>query len=319
MRMIVLVTCFFLQSCSAILNSVSGYRPLDIPQSKQKKLTPAESRRISWLIRDILPAKRGRAELESTMLNAQQVPNPEHGAALTAGAAGALATGAPLSPSAGHVFGAVGMGVSVVGSLSRGPYFMILSRLYLTEAIEDPAAATRHARMDMLQRFLRAAHLSGLDVQCRTNCQGDEHATWRVYRLFGASEPLWAILRLADMSKAPPDPLRDQILGFTPTWQSQSDTPGQTVTTHSIAIVRVEPKSFDYKKNNYGFFDEFAWDNPVARQLLKAMSGDGRWVFAWNVGNQQNIVAWAGRLFVHRQSLATWGDRANLIEYEITE
>jgi hypothetical protein len=311
-----------LVSCASVSSSIGkalhGYRDLDIPEAQRRELSRQDARNVSWLIREIIPAKV-RVDMEkATGGRVDQAESATHGAALVAGTIAAAATGAPLSTTGGSAFGAAGLGISVLGASSTGNWYHQLGRLYLGDETSSAFDARLLARKDMLVRFQKGLLEAGLSAECRTNCQGpDGELPWRVYELSGAPEPLWAIIRFGDMESAPIDPLRDQILGFKPRWQSAEIGRNAGVSAHAIVITREEPKGDVFSYRNRA---AYAFDNPKAQKLLRAMSQDGHWVFALRDGPAQHLVAWSGRLFKHAYSKPLlFGDKANLIDYEILE
>ncbi len=316
------VLAISLVGCASVSSSIGtalhGYRDLDIPEAQRRGLPRQEARNVSWLIREIIPAKV-RADIEkATGDRVDQAASATPGAALAAGTLATAATGAPLSATGGSAFGAAGLGVSVLGSLGTGNWYHQLGRLYLGNETGSAFDARLLARKDMLARFQKGLLEAGLNAECRTNCEGPEgELPWRVYELSGAPEPLWAIIRLGDMESAPIDPLRDQILGFKPRWQSAEIGRNAGVSAHAIVITREEPKGDVFSYRNRA---AYAFDNPKAQQLLRAMSQDGHWVFALRDGPAQHLVAWSGRLLKHAYSKPLlFGDKANLIDYEILE
>ncbi|NJD08475.1 MAG: hypothetical protein FIA97_18550 [Methylococcaceae bacterium] len=205
----------------------------------------------------------------------------------------------------------------LLGSLPRGHFYRVIGRVFQDASFQSAAEATIAARWDMIHRFESAARAAGLTAQCSANCGEDKAITWRTYRLSGGSEPLWAAMHLSDVEPAPSDPNRDTALGFVPIWQSAMLKDGEGATTHALVISRSEPKAFE--KGNYGHVSVIAWNNPKAQKVLREMTRDGRYVFAWNFFNDQQVAAWKGRLFIHKKDTSAFSDRANLIEYEILE
>ncbi len=322
LKRIALITglAIWLTGCVSIGNAIHGYHDLSVPEDKRKDLQIQEARNLSWLIREILPANTSRVKLEKAMgEHVGQVASATHDTALAAGTIAAAATGLPLSSTGGSAFGAAGLGVSVLGSLSgTGNWYYQLGRLYLGDEVNSALDIRLMAREDMLTRFQAGLLEAGLSAECRTNCQGSEvELPWRVYELSGASEPLWALLRLGDMMTAPADPLRDRTLGFRPRRQSAEVGYNSGLSAHGIMIFRDEPKDPDVVR--HGKRNSYALDNPKAQKLLRAMSRDGRWVFVWNVGGAQSIVAWSGRLYKHDSTPPSFGDASNIIDYEILE
>lgn len=303
---------------SSIGKAVHGYRDLDIAEAQRRELSRQDARNVSWLIRGIIPAKV-RVDMEkATGERVDQAASATPGAALAAGTLAAAATGAPLSATGGSAFGAAGLGVSVLGSSSTGNWYHQLGRLYLGDETASAFDVRLLARKNMLARFQNGLLEAGLSTECRTNCRGPEgELPWRVYELLGASEPLWVIIRLGDMESAPMDAVRDQILGFKPRWQSAEIGHNAGVSAHAIVITRKEPKGDVFTYRDRG---AYAFDNPKAQKLLRAMSQDGHWVFALRDGPAQHLVAWSGRLFKHAYSKPLlFGDKINLIDYEILE
>ncbi|TPQ27619.1 hypothetical protein C2U68_07880 [Methylomonas koyamae] len=303
-------------------------------------LPAEEAYQISFLIRDVLGSRSKRQDVQDLMyqqfqakqFNARKEAIAETPAGATnqirnmaedASFVGAVATGAPLSPAGMDVSTGIGMAGLVLSLLTPSAkpadLYKVYGRLYMDESYANSLSIPVTARLDMIRRFETAVWQAGLTATCQDNCGDDKNVRWRVYGLTGGAEPLWAVLRLADMEPAPRDPARDEILGYPVILQSATDKDDSVATAHSLVIRRAPPvpATFD-PANQFQDAGQAAWDNPKARQLLRGMTADGHWLFAWYLSEGQHLAAWKGRLFAISQP-SYWADIRNSIDYEILE
>ncbi|MCQ8183501.1 hypothetical protein NP603_20485 [Methylomonas sp. SURF-1] len=315
-------------------------RPIAISESHRKVLSTDEAHQISFLIRDVLGSRSKRQDVQDLMYQQFQAKQfksrKEAMAAIPAGGSdpirnmaedasfvGAVATGAPLSPAGMDVstgIGMAGLALSLLTpSAKPADLYKVYGRLYMDESYANSLSIPVTARLDMIRRFETAVRQAGLTATCQDNCGDDKNVRWRVYSLTGGAEPLWAVLRLADMEPAPRDPARDEILGYPVILQSATDKDDSVATAHSLVIRRAPPvpATFD-PANQFQDAGQTAWDNPKARQVLRGMTADGHWLFAWCLSEGQHLAAWKGRLFAISQP-SYWVDIRNSIDYEILE
>lgn len=325
---------FALNACAPVA------RPLNVPAAQQRVLPADEAHQISFLLRDLLGSRSKRQDLQDLMyqeVNAKRSKAKNAGvAAKPAGSSdtirnlaedasfvGAVATGAPLAPAGMDVATGIGMAGLALSFLtpSEKPadLYQVYGRLYMDQSYANALSIPVTARLDMLRRFESAVQQAGLTADCVENCGDDQSVRWRVYSLAGGGEPLLAILRLADTEPAPRDPVRDALLGYPAILQSATDKDDSVATAHSLVIRRAPPvpATFDPTRQ-FQDAEHTAWDNPKARQVLRHMTADGHWLFAWNLTDGQHLAAWKGRLFAISQP-SYWVDIRNAIDYEILE